>query len=249
MAAGAALAVTIPAWRLGALSVSGAIAATVVGTVVLGSAGLGPALVMVFFFLSSSALSRLPGGGERSRRGAKQVLANGFIAAAAAMASGEFPLARVAFLGALAAAAADTWATEIGTRLGRNPRSILTMRPRPPGSSGAVSIQGTTAAALGGLAVALAGSWWLGGPAGSIIAVTLAGFIGSTVDSVLGDGLQAVYSCSECGARPEVARHPGCGRPAKRMSGLPGLDNDVVNWIATAAGAAAAMAGQLLWVA
>ncbi len=244
IAVAAAAAVASGAWRLGALNRGGAVAATVVGGTVLGFGGFGAAVVLVVFFVSASALSALPGGrdGDRSRRGARQVLANGSLAALAAGLTGASDLAILAFLGATATATADTWATEIGVRLGRTPRSILTLHPQAPGTSGAVSLPGTLASALGALAVAAAGRWLIEGVDGRAVAsVAMAGLAGSIVDSLLGAGIQASYRCSTCGATPEVAAHGGCPVPAKRVAGLPGLDNDVVNWISTAAGAAAAV--------
>lgn len=243
IAVGAAAGVALSAWRLGVLSGPGAIAATAVGAVVLSAAGFGLALILVVFFVSSSLLSALPGGGGRSRRGARQVMANGSVPGLAALFIGGHPLAGLAFLGALAAATADTWATEVGLRLARRPRSILSWRTRTPGSSGAVSIPGTLGAAAGALAVALAGGWWSGGgvEGATISAVAIAGFLGSVADSLLGDGLQAVYHCPGCGVSPEVARHAGCATRALRVRGVAGLDNDVVNWVTTAMGAAIAV--------
>lgn len=238
----AAAAVSAVAWRFKALTGVGAVAATLVGGTVLYRAGLGAALVLVLFFVTSSALSPLPSGSERGARGARQVLANGSVAALAAALVGIQPQAAVAFLGATAAATADTWATEIGVRLGASPRSILTMRPQPPGTSGAVSLPGTAAAAVGSLAVALAGGWLVPGAAAAWAAVATAGFLGSLVDSVLGAAFQAEYRCAACGATPQVARHPDCSIRATQTSGLPGLDNDAVNWLATVAAAAVAVA-------
>ena len=238
--AAAAVVAGLALWT-GALRPSGAVAATGVGASVLGFAGVGPALVLVFFFASSSALSAVPGGGPRSARAARQVLANGGIAALAAFFYRSHPLASIAFLGALAAATADTWATEVGVRLGRTPRSILTFQPRPPGASGAISTPGTLAAAVGALGVASTGAW-LVAPGGEVaLAVAAAGFVGSAVDSVLGDRLQAVYRCPACGSSPEVARHDGCQVRALRVAGVPGLDNDAVNWITTFSGAVLAL--------
>ncbi len=242
IAIGAAAGVSVSAWRLGALTRSGAVAGTVVGASVFGFGGLGAAWVLVLFFVSSSALSLLPPAGERSARDAQQVLANGSVAAVASAVMCWFPEASVALLGAVAAATADTWATEIGVRLGKTPRSILTLRRQPPGTSGAVSFPGTLAAATGALAVAGAGYWLISGATvDGTVAVAIAGLIGSVVDSVLGAGLQARYRCPACGASPDVARHGGCASRAKRISGVPGLDNDVVNLLATVTGAAAAL--------
>lgn len=235
------------AWQLRALTARGAAAGTLVGGAVFGLAGLGPALVLVAFFVSSSVLSTLPGGGPRSRRGARQVLANGSVAALAAGLHSLGGWADLALLGAIAAATADTWATEVGVRLGRRPRSVLSLRRQPPGTSGAVSLPGTLGSAAGALAVAGAGRWLVGGLGdGALIAVALGGLAGSLADSIAGAGLQAVYRCSVCGAAPEVARHPGCPERAGRVAGIPGVDNDVVNLIATVTGAAVSVLVSLL---
>ena len=57
------------------------------------------------------------------------------------------------WLGAFAAAAADTWATEIGTRFGGTPRLVTTGRKVPRGTSGGVSGAGLLGALAGALAV------------------------------------------------------------------------------------------------
>ncbi len=115
------------------------------------------------------------------------------------------------------------------------------MRRQPPGTSGAVSWPGTLGGLAGSLAVALGGLWLTPQWAAAWIAVTAAGFLGALVDSLLGAAFQAKYRCDACGATPQVARHAGCPARAARTSGLPGLDNDVVNWLATGAGAAVAV--------
>ena len=88
------------------LTRGGVAAALLVGAAVawgLGWAGLVP---LVSFLITGSLLTRLAGGAEAPRN-ARQVAANGAVAALAAL-SGNWPAAT----GAIAAAAADTW--EIG---------------------------------------------------------------------------------------------------------------------------------------
>jgi len=124
------------------LTVGGAIAATLVGTTAV-AAGWDWGALLILYFATSTALSRLgrslkeqrtapivAKGGERD---AVQVLANGATFAGAAIAMLIRPDARWIALGAgsLAAAAADTWATEIGTLYGGEPRSIFSGRRVP----------------------------------------------------------------------------------------------------------------------
>ncbi|MCL6650413.1 MAG: DUF92 domain-containing protein [Chloroflexi bacterium] len=64
----------------------------------------------------------------------------------------------------------------------------------------------------------------------------LAGTGGSLVDSLLGALVQERRRCLRCGALAERARH-SCGGATRRIGGLPGVDNDTVNLLATGAGA------------
>src|SRR5690606_20349729 len=177
-----------------------------------------------------------------SRRDAGQVLANGGVAAGAAVVAGitgkpeaAFP----AFLGAMAAATSDTWATEIGLLSRRPPRSIVTWRQVRPGLSGGVTPLGLAAAAAGGATIGLIGS--LGRPRRELVALgTLAGLAGSLADSVAGATVQGVYRCPRCGEETERRVH-SCGTPTIPARGVAWIDNDVVNLIGAAVGAITAL--------
>ncbi|MFN8522343.1 MAG: DUF92 domain-containing protein [Chloroflexota bacterium] len=226
-------------WWRKALTWDGALAATTVGTATFHGGGLPMASAMVCFFATSSVLSRRrPQAGEQaatkgSRRDAIQVAANGGVAALACL--GGQPL-RGAALGAIAAAAADTWATEIGVRSSTPPRSIVSGRALAPGESGGVTPLGWAASAAGAAAVGLAAGLAARRGVRAALAIALpAGLIGCAVDSLLGATLQAVYRCDACDARTESSSH-ACGRIARLERGLPWVDNDLVNLAATATG-------------
>lgn len=252
----AAAAVSAAAWRLRALNRAGAAAAVAVGTIVLAWGGLAWALTLIAFFVASSALSafrwptkeRRLGEGLPDRRGrnARQVLANGGFAAVAALGHGWAPgaLWPPVFFGSLAAAAADTWATELGVLASRLPRSIRTWRPVPPGTSGGVTCLGT-GAAIAGAAFVAAVAYALGeaGP-GAALVVWTAGAGGALVDSVLGATAQARFQCVACGAAVESRVHPACGAPTTHAWGVRFIDNDVVNLLGCGVGAGVALA---LW--
>lgn len=159
-------------WR-GSLTQSGIVGATLVGTAIFGFGGLLPALLLVAFFVSSSALSTLysetknglSGNYQKGgRRDFAQALANGGWAAILAIGlgiSGNQPIFLSGFIGAIAAVTADTWATEIGVSSRIPPRMITSGRIVAPGTSGAVTMLGTFAAMAGGIfigAVAALGS-------------------------------------------------------------------------------------------
>ncbi len=224
------------------LSRGGVLAALVVGRAVTAATGPAGLALLFAFFLSSSALT--PGGGRRT---AIQVAANGGIATLGAVLSAVHPVWRLAFAGALAAAAADTWSTEIGGRSRAAPRLITTRASVSPGTSGGVTLLGSLGGAAGAAFIAVAAailglaSWR--GAAG----VAVAGVLGGLADSVLGATVQARYRCPACGAFGETPRH-ACGAAADLVGGAAWVTNDTVNLAATAVGAALAVLPALLGV-
>lgn len=247
----AAAAIALAARRTGSLSASGAIAATVVGTAAV-AAGWGWGALLMLYFVLSSALSHAGGAEKRRRicgvvakggpRDAAQVLANGGVFALCAL---WLPLAgtresalAAASAGALAAAAADTWATEVGVLLGGAPRALLGLRPVPPGTSGAVSLAGTAAMAAGALCVALAAHAL--GLTHAVAPVAAGGCAGALADTLIGATVQERRWCDACGLATEQRLHD-CGAPTRLAGGLAVLDNDAVNLVATVVGAAVAL--------
>jgi uncharacterized protein (TIGR00297 family) len=229
-------------WWRRALSAGGALAAALVGASTFGFGGWPASQSLIAIFVTGSALSRrrsVPGEVEAAkghRRDAIQVLANGGIAAAALTASflGWKP-GRAAALGALAAAAADTWASEIGVRSKTPPRSIVTGQRVPPGASGGVTLLGWAAASGGALLVGAV--WNVSGRLrpSSLALALLAGLTGSLADSLAGATIQAAYRCDACGASAETP-DVHCGQPRRLVRGRTGVTNDAVNVIGTLAG-------------
>ena len=199
--------------------------------------GLGwPGLALLAgFFLSGSMLTRWAGG-TGGRRNARQVLANGGVAAAAAL-TGSWPAAA----GAIAAAAADTWATEIGSFSPAPPRLVTTWERVTRGASGGITALGSAGGVAGAIAIA-ALALVLDPPGTVMVPVTLAGITGALADSLLGATLQGLYECPGCGARFE-RRDTVCHAPLRLIRGRRWLNNDGVNLTATLVGAAVAALG------
>lgn len=244
---GAAVATIIAflARRAGSLNTSGAIAAVLVGTASFAS-GWEVGVVLLVFFISSSALSRFRHArklrlterlvAKTGARDAWQVLANGGVFALLAL-SGAIcgqPRISIAALAAIAAANGDTWATEIGVLMGR-PRSAATWKPVPPGTSGAVSIPGTIAG-IAGVLLMTATSFLLGIDNGASGAIVAGGIAGLMFDSLLGATLQSQRWCATCRELTERRVHI-CGTETTPRRGIRLLENDGVNALATIAGA------------
>jgi uncharacterized protein (TIGR00297 family) len=236
-------AVALAAWRARALTFDGALAAWFVGAAVFASGSWPFAAVLFAFFIPAVALSRsgkqrkvaLVDVDKRGARDARQVFANGGIATACAIgyAFTHSPVLAAAFAGAFAAAAADTWGTELGTLARALPRSIIGLQTIPRGLSGGVTLAGTLAEIGGAVSVGLI-AYAVGIAPPWMIAA--AGFAGALADSILGASVQALLYCVRCQRRCETDPHE-CGNATSLVRGVRWIDNDAVNALATLAGA------------
>jgi len=237
--------------RLRSLTGSGAIAAIAIGTIIFGKGGWQWAILLLTFFISSSALTRIyknrNSGSEDfyakgGQRDAGQVLGNGLVAAFFVLSQGTLfdgDLAWVCFATALAAVNADTWATELGGLSSSRPRLITNLAVSvEKGTSGGVSSVGTSAAFFGSALIGLEGA--LLSPSGLdwnlFLPITLAGFAASMFDSILGASVQAMFYCPV--DKKQTEKHPkhSCGTTTKHIRGLKWLNNDWVNLLASASG-------------
>jgi uncharacterized protein (TIGR00297 family) len=251
--AGFALAALIAfgAWRVGSLSRSGAAAATIVGMLAV-AAGWSWGILLIWFFVSSSALTRWRGVVKAARtravvdkggaRDAVQVMANGAVfALSGAFGVWQGSLAWQTFgLGSLATAASDTFGTEVGTALRATPRLLLGGRRVAAGTSGAVSGIGTLASLVGAASIGavMLGTGWAPAVA---ISVTIGGVIGAFSDTLLGAIAQERRHCDTCQMATERLVHD-CGTRTTRTGGIGGFRNDLVNLASCALGGLVAVA-------
>jgi uncharacterized protein (TIGR00297 family) len=241
----AVVTVAVIAGRVKLLTFGGVAAAMLVG---LSSVIAGPdwAVLLLFFFVTSTALSMWHADEKRAaltdivekggRRDAVQVIANGGVFAAAAAASlivpGDWWPAIGA--GALAAAACDTWSTEVGTAFGGTPRHLLSLAPLPRGMSGGITAAGSAAGIAGAGAVALV--VWLVHWDVAVPAVVGGGIVGGLTDSLLGATAQERRWCVTCSRATERPVHT-CGSRTEVRGGVSGFGNDLVNLTSVIAGA------------
>lgn len=226
-----------------------------IGTIALGT-GLDWGAYLISWFGLTSALSRL-GRARKARhvhgivakggaRDALQVLANGGVFALGALLSWALvgpalTVVAVAAAASLAAAGADTWATEGGTWAAARAWSLRSWRWVPAGTSGAISAPGTMAMVVGGVVWSWAAVQLGVVPSSAWYAVALGGVAGASLDTVLGATAQQRRWCDACSTDTEQHLHE-CGHPTRHVGGIAWLDNDWVNLLATAFGATVAMA-------
>lgn len=251
------------AYRARTLNLSGAFAATLVGTVVFGLGGWQWTVLLLTFFITSSGLSRAfrkhkQGLDEKFSKGherdAGQVLGNGGLASLFVLVHVLVPESTIGWLGfaaSLAAVNADTWATELGVLNPSAPRMITDLKKRvEKGTSGGISLYGTLASLLGSAVIAMPAV--LLHPAGMLngdhfLLISAAGLAGSFFDSFLGATVQAMYHCPA--DKRETEKHPlhTCGTPTIHIRGWRWLDNDWVNFACSLSGALLALSGMLLY--
>lgn len=239
---------SLAAHRRGALSPSGVVGAIPIGAAIWVAGGWRWSLPLLTFFTTSSLFSSWPLGRKRPRRSLGQALANGGFPAVLAYVYGKSkyqPLA-IAYVGAIAAANADTWATEIGRISGTKPVMITSFRAVPVGTSGAISLPGSLAALAGDAAVALT-AWQTVEPKRgerekALLAILLGGLAGTMIDSILGATWQGIYQCSVCGQETEERTH--CHHPTRLVRGYRWIDNNAVNLLCSVTGGLASLA---LW--
>ena len=250
-----AVVIAFLAYRAHSLNKSGALAAIIVGTIIFGVGGWQWAVLLLTFFITSSALSRAfkkrkQGLDEKYSKGherdAGQVFGNGGIATLFALLHGFFPEAIWPWLGfaaALAAVNADTWATELGVLSSHPPRMINNLSKQvEKGTSGGISLVGTLASLTGSALIALIAVLLSPTPITNyFLLITLAGLAGSLFDSLLGATVQAIYFCPK--DQKETERHPlhTCGTETIQIRGWKWLTNDWVNFGCGAMGALVAL--------
>ena len=251
---GLAALVSILAWRFGLLAGSGAIAATIIGGLIFSLGRLPWALLLLTFFVSSSLLSWAFPSRKREvastfakggRRDWAQVAANGGLGTCFLLAVFlgwiDPSIAWAGYAGSLASVNADTWATELGVLSPTPPRLLTTGKRVLPGKSGGISLLGSMAALAGAFLIAGLAGWFTSSQTPQLVLiVTLAGLLGSFVDSLFGATVQAIYYCPQC--KKETERHPfhTCGTPTIFHRGWVWLNNDGVNFFSSVFGALSA---------
>lgn len=224
----------VVAWaghRARTVTLSGALTGAAIGTTIYVGSGWQGWILLLATFIAASVASRVGltrkvllgiAEGRGGRRGAGNAIANTSVAAAAsivALTSRDPAVATLAFATALAAGGSDTMASEIGKAWGRRTWSITSFSRVPPGTSGAMSLEGTLAGVAGAAGLALVAIALGLVPRSALWIVVAASTAGALLESWLGATLEA----------------PGI------------LNNDMLNFINTAAAAlmAVALAGWL----
>lgn len=216
------------------LTPAGLFHAWVLGVLIWGTLGWQGYLVVMFYFLVGSGVTRIgmaqkeaEGIAEKrsGARGPENVWGSaltGTLCALGTLIVGVpyRSLLLLGYVASLSTKLSDTTASEVGKAYGKQTFLITTLQPVARGTEGAVSLEGTLAGIVGSLAIAMVG-WGVG-----LIDLTgvafcvLAAFIGTNLESVIGATLQSKFDW---------------------------MTNEVVNIFNTLIGAIAAVLLALVW--
>lgn len=233
-------------FMIGLLSLDALFAAYLVGVMAIGFGDISYVIVLGVFFISSSLLTLISHYThptleaqeyKPARRSGKQVWSNAFFFALFVLLAFLFssPAWSIAAICALATATADTWATEVGMMPKQHPTvSIANFKIVPQGTDGGISLFGTIAAFLGSSLIAatfMVFSYKDQLPI--FMMISISGFVGSLVDSLLGATLQQKAL--------QLTRTMLLFEDAT-------FSNHKVNWISTGIGGILGYFGYILWL-
>lgn len=186
------------------LTPAGLFHAWVLGVIIWGTLGWQGYLVVMFYFLVGSGVTRIgirqkqaAGIAEKrsGARGPENVWGSAAVAALCALATLVAPepgwgLLLLGYVASFSTKLSDTAASEVGKAYGQRTFLITTLQPVPRGTEGAVSLEGTLAGVLASAAIAMVG--WVVGLIGlpEIGICLLAALIATSVESVIGATLQ-----------------------------------------------------------
>ncbi|MBD2335487.1 TIGR00297 family protein [Calothrix sp. FACHB-156] len=228
------------------LTPAGIFHAWVLGVIIWGTLGWQGYLVVAFYFLVGSGVTRIgiaqkeaEGIAEKrsGARGPENVWGSALIAALCALgigtlSAGFFSLPQsvvvnlkyllvLGYVASFSTKLSDTCASEVGKAYGKRTFLITTLQPVPRGTEGAVSLEGTLAGVVASIAIAFVG-WGVGLiDFAGVVWCAIAALIATSLESVIGATLQSQYTW---------------------------LTNELVNIINTLIGAIAAMLIAFTWV-
>lgn len=193
------------------LTPAGFIHAWALGVLIWGTLGWQGYLVVMFYFLVGSGVTRIgmaqkeaAGIAEKrsGARGPENVWGSALTAALCALGTLIFPalgakyavpLLLLGYVASFATKLSDTCASEVGKAYGQRTFLITTLQPVARGTEGAVSLEGTLAGIVGSVAIAFLG-WGV-----ALIDLTgvtfcvLAAFVATNLESVIGATLQGKF--------------------------------------------------------
>ncbi|MEB3826114.1 TIGR00297 family protein [Phormidium sp. CCY1219] len=195
------------------LTLGGVIHAWILGVLIWGSLGWRGYLVVGFYFIVGSAVTRIgiaqkeAEGIAQKRSGARGpenvwgsaltaalcalgVLAVQVLSPSVAQAQGVIPLLLLGYVASFSTKLSDTTASEVGKVYGKRTFLITTLQSVPKGTEGAVSLEGTIAGVVASAAIAVVGYVVGSIDLTGLVLCVIAAFVATTMESLIGATLQ-----------------------------------------------------------
>jgi uncharacterized protein (TIGR00297 family) len=185
------------------VTASGALTGLIIGVVVVLGGGWAAWGLLLATFIVASVCTRIGAARKTAagiaedrggRRGPGNAIANTGLAAWACVVAMGMPdpaLVLMACVAALATAGSDTVASEIGKAYGRSTWMVTSLRRVAPGTTGAVSMEGTLAGTVSAAGLAALGAWGGLVPWMAVPLITTAATVASLIEGALGSTLEA----------------------------------------------------------
>ncbi len=190
-------------WAARMVTGAGAVTGACIGAVMILGSGVAGWTMLMATFLSASLATRV-GHGRKTRagiaedrggrRGPGNAIANTGVAAWAALiaaGSAHPALAHLALVAALATAGSDTVASEVGKAWGRTTWLLTSLTRVAPGTTGAISLEGTVAGIVSSALLAGMGAWVGLISTNAVPLVIVAANAASIVEGVIGATMEA----------------------------------------------------------
>jgi uncharacterized protein (TIGR00297 family) len=198
LVAGANTLVAVLGFIAGTVTVGGALAGLAIGTAIALGGGWGAWGVLLAMFVTISVTTRLRRAHKSAagiaedrggRRGAPNAIANTGLAAwfcLLAAGSADQTWWLVAAMAALITAGSDTVASEVGKAFGRTAWLVTSLRRVAPGTTGAVSLEGTAAGVASAFGLSALAAAWQVLPWAAVPIITLAATGASLMEGAIG---------------------------------------------------------------
>ena len=196
-------AVAVLGYAARTVTIAGALTGAIIGALIIVGTGLAGWVVLIATFVAASITTRL-GHARKARagiaedrggrRGPGNAIANTGVAAWAALVAGgsvDPSLPYLAMVAALVTAGSDTVASEVGKSYGRTTWLITSLERVRPGTTGAISLEGTLAGVVSAVLLALVGAWMALVPMSAVLLVAAAATVASLIEGVIGATIEA----------------------------------------------------------
>ena len=210
------------------ITIDGIFLAWIMGIIICSFGGYIAFLALSVLFLLTILSDKIKANKDDKTRNIIQIISNVFTAALCIILYyyTNNNIFYVMYYCVIASSLSDTLASSVGTLSKRKPINIINFRRIKTGESGGVTILGLFISLVGGIIIGLI---YLIAQFNitNLILISIMGFTGSFIDSILGILFEVKYKCVKCNKNTDNKIH--CNKKTKLIHGYYFIDNNMVN--------------------